>query len=79
VAAALRQTPTEVLVMDSAPAHRRSTVLGSYYMLSQELGGLGAPILGLVAGLIGIGAAFDGTAALVACLSILVVVVGRRL
>lgn len=79
IAAAMRQTPTEVLVMDSAPAHRRATVLGSYYMLSQELGGLGAPVLGLLAGAVGIGFAFTSTTVALACLSLVVLAIGRKL
>jgi MFS transporter, FSR family, fosmidomycin resistance protein len=79
LAAAMRQTVTEVLVMDSAPPHRRATVLGSYYMLSQELGGLGAPLLGFLAGAFGIAAAFSGTSLALAALSVLVLLIGRRL
>ena len=79
LAAALRQTVTEVLVMDSAPAHRRATVLGAYYMLSQELGGAATPFLGLLAGTIGIGAAYGGACFLVAVLSGLVLLFQRKL
>ncbi len=79
LSAAMRQTVTEVLVMDSAPPHRRATILGSYYMLSQELGGLGAPLLGLMAGALGIGAAYGSTALVLAALSVVVLVIGRKL
>ena len=58
IASSLRLTVTEVFVTESAPPHRRATYLGGYYMLSQELGGLAAPLLGLLAGGVGIGAAF---------------------
>ena len=79
LAGAMRQTVTEVFVMDSAPAHRRATVLGSYYMLSQELGGLGAPLLGFLAGGLGIASAFSVTTGALAAVSILVLLLGRRL
>jgi MFS family permease len=78
-AAAMRMTVTEVLVMDSAPDHRRATVMGSYHMLTQELGGFAAPVLGAVAGAIGIGAAFGGFALFLAAASAIVLVIGRRL
>lgn len=79
VAASMRQTVTEVLVMDSAPEHRRATVLGSYYMLSQELGGFAAPVLGFTAGIVGLASAFTGATVLLMALSAIVLVVHRRL
>jgi MFS transporter, FSR family, fosmidomycin resistance protein len=78
LAAAMRQTVTEVLVMDTAPEHRRATVLGSYYMLSQELGGFAAPLMGVAAAAFGLGAAFSGATFLLAALSTLVLVIFRR-
>jgi MFS family permease len=77
--AAMRQTVTEVLVTDSAPANRRATMLGGYYMLSQELGGLAAPVLGLLAGTLGIATAFGSVTATLAALSGLVLLIQRRL
>jgi MFS family permease len=79
VAATMRQTVTEVFVLDSAPPHRRATVLGSYYMLSQELGGLAAPLLGFLALTLGITAAYTGTCIALAAMSVAVVLAGRRL
>jgi MFS family permease len=79
VAGALRMTVTEVLVVDSAPAERRSTVLGSYYLLSQEVGGLAAPAFGLAAGAVGIANAFSGLGVLLALLSAGAIWFGRRL
>jgi len=78
-AAALRMVVTEVLVMDSAPDHRRATVMGSYHMLTQELGGLAAPVLGTLATIFGIGVAFGGFAMLLAGASVVIVLLGRRL
>jgi MFS transporter, FSR family, fosmidomycin resistance protein len=78
LAAAMRQTVTEVLVMDTAPEHRRATVLGSYYMLSQELGGFAAPLMGLAAATVGLGMAFSGATLLLAGLSVVVLAVFRR-
>lgn len=79
LAASMRTTVTEVLVMDSTPPHRRATVLGGYYLLSQELGGLAAPLLGVLASAIGIGSAYGGVAAGLAGVSLLVVLLHRRL
>jgi hypothetical protein len=39
----MRSTVTETLVMDSAPAGRRATVLGAYYLVNAHVGGIGAP------------------------------------
>jgi MFS transporter, FSR family, fosmidomycin resistance protein len=77
--AAIRTTVTEVLVMDSAPPHRRATLLGGYYMLSQELGGLAAPALGFAAGAWGIGVAYGGATLGLAILSGAVLLLQRRL
>ncbi len=79
LAASMRSTVTEVYVMDNAPAHRRATVLGSYYMLSQELGGLAAPFFGALAGVVGIAAAFSAATLGLAGLSVLVLLAHRRL
>jgi predicted MFS family arabinose efflux permease len=79
VAAAMRQTPTEVLVMDTAPAHRRATALGAYHMLVQQSGGLAAPALGILASIAGIGAAFTGLCAALGLASIAVVAGARKL
>jgi MFS family permease len=79
ISAAMRHVPTEVLVMDAAPAHRRATALGSYHMLVQQSGGLAAPALGLLAGAVGIGPAFNGVCAALGLASVAVVVFGRKL
>jgi len=79
LASALRQTVTEVLVMDSAPPQRRAMVMGSYYMLFQQLGGIAAPLLGVLAGLIGIGASFSAITLTLAIGSALVLLVHRKL
>jgi FSR family fosmidomycin resistance protein-like MFS transporter len=79
LSSALRQTVTEVLVMDSAPAERRATVMGSYYMLFQPLGGIAAPLLGLVAGLVGLGAAFANVTLALTVASAAVLLIHRRL
>jgi MFS family permease len=79
ITSALRQTVTEVLVMDSAPPERRATVMGSYYMLFQPLGGIAAPVLGVAAEALGIGSAFTGVTLALAALSIGIVLVHRRL
>ena len=79
ISAAMRQTPTEVLVMDTAPSHRRATALGAYHMLVQQSGGIAAPALGVLASLIGIGPAFTGLCAFLGASSIAVVLGSRKL
>jgi MFS family permease len=79
ISAAMRQTPTEVLVMDTAPEHRRATALGAYHMLTQQSGGIAAPAFGILAGLVGIGAAFSGVCAVLGVTSLAVVAVSRKL
>src|SRR5215207_8748204 len=79
ISAAMRQTPTEVLVMDTAPAHRRATALGAYHMLVQQSGGIAAPALGVLASLVGIGAAFSGLCAALGLASVAVVAASRKL
>lgn len=54
-----RATATEVLIIDSTPPARRSTVLGSYYLVNQPVGGIAAPVFGAVADAAGIDAAFS--------------------
>jgi hypothetical protein len=68
-----------VLVMDTAPDHRRATALGAYHMLTQQSGGIAAPALGALAGLVGIGAAFSGLCAFLGVVSALVVLAARKL
>jgi MFS family permease len=79
LSSALRQTVTEVLVMDSAPPQRRATVMGGYYMLFQPLGGIAAPILGVIAGAIGLAAAFSSVTLAMTVVSAGVLLVHRRL
>lgn len=81
IATSMRLTVTEVLVAESAPAERRATVLGTYYLLSAEIGGLAAPALGAVAGAIGIAAAFAWTGIALTGLSLVVIALAltRRL
>ena len=53
--------------------------MGSYYMLFQQLGGIAAPLLGVLAGLIGIGASFSVITLTLAIGSALVLLVHRKL
>lgn len=73
MAGAIRMTVTEVLVAESAPPERRATVLGTYYLLAAEVGGLAAPGLGILASAIGIAAAFSVVAGAALALSALVI------
>lgn len=71
---ATRMTVTEVLVAETAPFERRATVLGSYYLLAQEIGGVAAPALGALATAVGIAAAFSWLGVLLTALSVVVLV-----
>ena len=81
IAGAVRMTVTEVLVAESAPVERRATVLGTYYLLAAEVGGLAAPGLGILATAVGIASAFTVVALIATGLSVLLIVmaVARRL
>lgn len=72
-AGAVRMTVTEVLVAESAPADRRATVLGTYYLAAAEIGGLAAPALGILAAAVGIATAFTWTGVALTALSAVVV------
>ena len=65
----IRATTTEVLIVDNTPADRRSTVLGTYYLVNQPVGGVAAPIFGVVAGAIGMAAAYGWLAVIFLVLS----------
>jgi hypothetical protein len=69
----------EGLLLDRAPAERRATTLGAYYLVAQELGGFAAPILGIVAGLVGMGQAFTTMGVLAAVMSVGVALVQHKL
>jgi FSR family fosmidomycin resistance protein-like MFS transporter len=58
----IRTTTTEVLVVDNAPPAKRSTILGTYYLVNQPVGGIAAPVFGAIAEVSGIGATFTGLA-----------------
>ena len=79
LAFSMRGTATEVLVMDSAPPARRGAVLGAYYLAAQPIGGIATPIFGIIAGAVGISAAFSGIGLFLVAMSILAVVIGRGL
>jgi hypothetical protein len=59
-----------VLIIDNTPATRRSTVLGSYYLVNQPVGGIAAPIFGAIADAAGIGTAFAWLVIAFAALSV---------
>ncbi|MGH2490163.1 MAG: MFS transporter [Candidatus Limnocylindria bacterium] len=71
----VRATTTEVLIVDNTPAERRSTVLGTYYLVNQPVGGVAAPIFGAIAAAVGIGSAFSGLAVAFVVLSLLAIVI----
>jgi FSR family fosmidomycin resistance protein-like MFS transporter len=69
ISLSIRATTTEVLIVDNTPAERRSTVLGTYYLVNQPVGGVAAPIFGAIAGAIGMGAAYGWLAVIFLVLS----------
>src|SRR6266511_3426467 len=70
----IRATTTEVLIVDNTPADRRSTVLGTYYLVNQPVGGVAAPIFGGIAGAIGMAAAYGWLAVVFLVLSLVALV-----
>ena len=66
-----RATATEVLIIDTTPSTRRSTVLGTYYLVNQPVGGIAAPLFGAIADAIGIGNSFAWLAAGFAVLAVI--------
>jgi len=75
----MRSTVTETLVMDSAPAGRRATVLGAYYLVNAHVGGIGAPLFGFLAEAVGLATAFSWIGIAFVVLSAVALVIGRRL
>ncbi|MPZ13277.1 MAG: MFS transporter [Chloroflexi bacterium] len=77
--ASTRMPVVEGLLLDRAPVERRATVLGAYYLVAQEMGGLAAPTLGALSLAVGIAPAMGGVAAVAAAISVFVLLVHRRL
>jgi FSR family fosmidomycin resistance protein-like MFS transporter len=75
----MRSTVTETLVLDSAPAGRRATVLGAYYLLNAHVGGIGAPLFGFLAEAVGLATAFSWMGIAFVVMSAVALVIGRRL
>jgi MFS family permease len=71
VTLSFRTTATEVLIIDNTPATRRSTVLGTYYLVNQPVGGIAAPIFGAIADASGIATTFGWLAVAFLGLSVL--------
>jgi hypothetical protein len=69
-----RATSTEVLIIDNTPVTKRSTVLGTYYLVNQPVGGIAAPIFGAIADVAGIGTAFSWLAVVFIGLSVVALV-----
>lgn len=72
---AIRMTTTEVLVVDNAPPARRSTILGTYYLVNQPVGGVAAPVFGAIAEVAGLAATFSGLAVAFVVLSAIALVI----
>jgi FSR family fosmidomycin resistance protein-like MFS transporter len=75
----MRSTVTETLVMDSAPAGRRATVLGAYYLVNAHVGGIGAPLFGFLAEAVGLATAFTWIGIAFVAMSAVALLIGRRL
>ena len=75
----MRSTVTETLVMDSASPGRRATVLGGYYLLNAHVGGIGAPLFGFLAEGVGLANAFSWIGIAFVAMSVVALLVGRRL
>jgi FSR family fosmidomycin resistance protein-like MFS transporter len=75
----MRSTVTETLVMDSAPAGRRATVLGAYYLVNAHVGGIGAPLFGFLAEAVGLATAFTWIGIAFVAMSAIALLIGRRL
>jgi MFS family permease len=71
---AIRMTTTEVLVVDNAPPSKRSTILGTYYLVNQPVGGIAAPVFGAIAQVSGLAVTFTGLAAAFVALSLVALV-----
>lgn len=78
ISLSVRATTTEVLIVDNTPPTRRSTVLGTYYLVNQPVGGVAAPIFGAIAGAIGIASAFGWLAAAFIILSVVAMIFAMR-
>lgn len=74
-----RMPVIESFLLDRASSNRRATTLGAYYLVAQELGGLAAPILGVLAGALGIAQAFGNVAVAATALSVLILFLHPRL
>jgi len=68
----------ESLIMDVVPIAKRSTVLGAYFFLTQEVGGLAAMVVGFLMDLLGLSQVFTIMALLAVASSGLVVLIGRK-
>jgi FSR family fosmidomycin resistance protein-like MFS transporter len=79
LAGSMRMPVIEGLLLDKAPAERRATTLGAYYLAAQELGGFAAPAVGAVAGAVGIGQAFGVIGAVAAAGSVALLAFQRKL
>jgi len=76
----IRMPVSEAYIVSQTPAHRRSTILGIYYFVSMEGGGLLAPIMGFLLDRFGFGAnfTFAGVAIFVVTLICSVFLWGRH-
>ena len=73
-----RMPVMESLIMDVVPIAKRSTVLGAYFFLTQEVGGLAAMVVGFLMDLLGLSQVFTIMALLAVASSGLVVLIGRK-
>lgn len=74
-----RMPVMESYIMDVAPPQQRGTVMGIYYFLAHEVGGLFAPVVGLLVDWLGLNPAFTLLALVAASASVVVFLFRRRL
>ncbi|MBI3978806.1 MAG: MFS transporter [Chloroflexi bacterium] len=75
----MRMPVMESFVMDTVPAHRRSSLMGIYYFFNQEIGGIAAPMLGLMIDRFGMHPAFTGLGIAACLVSAMALLVRKRL
>ena len=69
----------ESLIVDVTPSHRRTTVLGFYYLVSQETAGILTPLVGYLIDHQGAGFAFTGLASALSIVGVLALVFRNRI
>lgn len=75
---AFRLPAIEALIADIVPAGQRAVVLAGYYFMAQETAGVFTPVVGLTMDQLGLGAGFSILAAMALAVSLLVVLLWKK-